>query len=316
MLPSGPRDIRLVHTLAESAASQLVKAVDEHGHKARRLTVLSPFHTAGGGAIRTLAASLGVRKVHLGHDGRAGFNLDWYSDLVAESGFVVPRLEGPRDICGALHAKVYQVQTSDGLLTMTGSVNATTRSLHGVRNVEVAVARWEKASAFRWTPQQPNTFEPAEFPEGEDAGLLVEAAIEGRAFVSGLVVLPAGLQRPASLQWQLLEAEQQLAEGQAPVDGRGHFRFEILPERSKRPVSLNLVVRIGQLIGYAWLNDEEALYNVGLSRMLDPRLRRAADGLIDVDSALYIRQLLNVALGKQPPAKAKAKKAGAGAAGT
>jgi hypothetical protein len=306
-----PRRIRLVHTLAACAADQFVEAVTEQGHRAQSLTVLSPFHSAGGAAVRTLAAALDVRRVQIGHDGCAGFHQDWYSALVGEEGFVVPQMDTARTIEGRLHAKVYQVETAGGVLTMSGSVNATTRSLHGTRNIEVAIARWEVSSAFRWTPQQPTAFDPAEFPEGNETGLLVEAAIEQDAFVNGIVSLSGRDEEICQLRWQVFKAEQQLAEGETYLDRRGRFRFELSADRGTDRVSLTLLVRVGQLVGYAWLNDEEALYDARLSKRLDPRLRRAANGSADVDSVLYLRQLINGAMGKLPTAKKKSKKEGA-----
>lgn len=151
----------LVHTLATPAEEQFI----DHASRiddAKRLTVLSPFHSPNGGPVQRLSRAIGVNSLYIGLDARS-LIAPFMSEDVFDTppGYVIAEREDEDQ--RLLHAKCFELEGSNGTLVMTGSVNATGQSLSSTDNVEVSLIRMLPKSAFKWSEVQPVEFTPCEF---------------------------------------------------------------------------------------------------------------------------------------------------------
>lgn len=152
----------LVHTLVEPAAIQFA----EHALRlksAHTLTVLSPYHAPSGKPVQDLAKLIGVTDLRIGlcarRQDKAPFREK--NDFTQVPAYVIANTD---NAMRPLHAKCFELQGDNGVLVMTGSVNATEQSLTSTRNVEVSLVRLLNASPFDWGEvEAPPNFEPCEF---------------------------------------------------------------------------------------------------------------------------------------------------------
>jgi hypothetical protein len=165
-----PRTVWLIHTLMKTAQEQFASLVRDHLRRPKTLTVLSPYHHAGGKALKKLADGCGTRSVRVGVNRMWNPALNDYSvfapfredakDLPAGLKFVSPSVERSYPFS---HAKCFEVQGSSGCIVMTGSVNATWQSLCETKNVEVSLARKLEASPFAWDESEPDVWHACEY---------------------------------------------------------------------------------------------------------------------------------------------------------
>ncbi|MCC6143969.1 MAG: hypothetical protein IT368_09195 [Candidatus Hydrogenedentes bacterium] len=155
------RRMWLVHTLATPADKQFL----DHATRiddAHRLTVLSPFHAPSGAPVQKLAREIGVDTLRIGLDACsliAPFTDEDVFETQPDYVIAEREEEAPR----LLHAKCFELEGSNGTLVMTGSVNATVRSLSSTDNVEVSLIRMLPKSPFKWAKATPVQFTPCEF---------------------------------------------------------------------------------------------------------------------------------------------------------
>lgn len=152
----------LVHTLSRPAAEQ----VTEHAYRLdnpHTLTVLSPFHSPTGAPVQELADEIGAGLIRIGLDGKnpvAPFLKDGNAFETLPK-FVRADTE---HFDRTLHAKCFEVQGDDGVIVMTGSVNATAQSLTSTDNVEVSLVRLLDETPFAWKKlDKPKDYKPCEF---------------------------------------------------------------------------------------------------------------------------------------------------------
>ncbi|MBP4050907.1 hypothetical protein J9978_15570 [Chromobacterium violaceum] len=152
----------LLHTLSRPAAEQLT----EHTYRLdnpHTLTVLSPFHSPTGAPVQELADEIGAGLIRIGLDGKnpvAPF-LKNGNAFEAVPGFVRADTD---HFDRTLHAKCFEVQGDDGVIVMTGSVNATAQSLTSTDNVEVSLVRLLDETPFAWEKlDKPKDYKPCEF---------------------------------------------------------------------------------------------------------------------------------------------------------
>ncbi len=152
----------LVHTLARSASEQLT----EHAYRVNNphtLTVLSPFHSPTGFPVQKLADEIGVGNIYIGLDGRnpvAPFHEEGNEFHEVPSFVQADTAHFDRP----LHAKCFEVQGDDGVVVMTGSVNATSQSLATTDNVEVSLLRLLDETPFAWRKlDRPKKYKACEF---------------------------------------------------------------------------------------------------------------------------------------------------------
>ena len=178
---------------------------------------------------------------------------------------------------------------------MTGSVNATARSLESTRNVEVAIARWGAKSPFKWEVADPESFEAADMPDREGDVLFVEASLEDGIRVAGALSSSGASNLPANISWNLMEAEMLREHGAVAVLNEGIFQIQLSEAVPMGHLALMLEIRAGDLTAEAWVNDERALHATARGARRRKPLERALQGVATLQDFSYIEGLLRQA---------------------
>lgn len=218
-------DIRLLHSLTESIATQLVPLVDDMGG-ATQLSVVSPFWDQGA-AIDQLSASLGLDVVHV-HCHRAG-------TVAGNQGNNWPRRTRVRVVpvrvksfdepeARRLHAKAIEIMCSKGRIIVSGSINASKAALGAGHNVEACVVRLQRGRRAGWsvTPAAApmRTGSEDETDIDSDATGVLSAVLDGRE-LSGVILSPRMTGR---VSISVLQAGVWVTVSTAEVDATGEFR--------------------------------------------------------------------------------------------
>lgn len=277
--------LRLVHTLRVPAAQQMERVLRERSVSTRCMTVLSPFHGEGGGPVKRLASTVGASVTRIGVHGTAPFERHWYDVLP----YVAPMLNENQAREGKLHAKVFEFETEQGTLIVTGSVNATHQSLETCNNIEVSLARWCDNSPFAWEATVPSRFRVPTLAPTRPSGPPLEADLDLDGWVRGLL----GIARAATARWTVLEADRVHAEGSCNIRGDGTFEFPLVPDIQQAHLGLVLVLQTEAGISPAWLNDRRSLLRARSSSRMPGRATPGGQRGADID---YILGVLSRAL--------------------
>lgn len=186
----------LVHTIGTTPSAALQRIFEARKSQALTIRVLSPFHAPDAGPVLRLARELGAATVCVGVDGagsvrRAPFDAELFNPNVPVS-YMVADAEGAGR---RLHAKVFEVETEDAVLSMTGSINATRQSFESQKNVELSLARWSYESPFSWREIEPDTFARTQDASAfeKKAALFVDAWLSSGGTLHGKLVSKAPL---------------------------------------------------------------------------------------------------------------------------
>lgn len=259
------RSAWFIHTLSDPAQSQLALLAQEQLDSPVELTVLSPYHTPSGAAIKALAESCGVSRSRVGLrvEYRAGAKEELLvspfeknakekpkrlSYVVAETG-LTPRFA---------HAKCFEVKGSDGYLVMTGSVNATWQSLCETRNVEVALVRRLAQSPFKWRKGEPDDYIPCDYSrEHDETPLSALQASWADSTITGSLS-PNSRERTVRLEvWSRARCE--FAVSDVTLTGAGDFAAKTSATcDTERALRVKLVEN-GDVLASGWLNVEREL---------------------------------------------------------
>ena len=241
----------LIHTLERPANEQIEDLLRQGGRRTRTLTVLAPFHSKNGAAVRALRQAVGARDLRIAHLGTVACDPRAYdgADYVAPSG----HLPGKR-----LHAKVFEFATDDGAWVVSGSVNATFQSLQSTKNVEVSLARWAAASPFLWESCEPKKFVPQEQVFEPACAWMMEAVLVGSNRLEALVLGEGSAQ--AHVTWVLASVGGEIANDSTTLDAEGLLRVDLSKPVDAAHDGLVLHVNGPSGIGArAWVNDQSAL---------------------------------------------------------
>ncbi len=146
---SGDASMRLAHCVETPVDQQLVAAVARRN--VGELRVLSPYYDADAGAVRRLAAQLGPRRTTIGllagQEEKSAYPFKSHADQVSAA---IVKVDDPER---RLHAKWLEIDMEDkSVVTLTGSINATTQSLCTTKNIEIGVLRiGEAPTRLSWT---------------------------------------------------------------------------------------------------------------------------------------------------------------------
>ncbi|UGQ46386.1 phospholipase D-like domain-containing protein [Massilia endophytica] len=158
----------LVSSLGNPAGEKLIGLVKRFVPAPETLTVLSPYHDKDANATRQLQRKIGAKSLQyaLGKRAKGEFLAPFAKNIKpdASTHFVTPKLNGDDR---PLHAKWFDVcNHASASVSMTGSVNATYRSLWRTVNIELAIARVNmEARAEIWKHAKGKVvYEPCEFP--------------------------------------------------------------------------------------------------------------------------------------------------------
>lgn len=230
-------DVRLLHSLRESIAEQIVRAADELGG-ATRLVAAAPFWDRGA-AIDDLAESLGLDEVSV-HAHPSGVvegvpGNDWprsASTRIAAVSVGVLEAEGRR-----LHAKVFEVVCRRGRLVVSGSANASSAALGAGHNVEACVMRVQRELVVGWAyraTEVPDRREPTADATTEDDNRfgVLRAVLDGDDLV-GEVLTPR-MHGSVALFALTPAGAEPLGEAALSADGAFRVRVPGLEERAWR----------------------------------------------------------------------------------
>ena len=143
---------RLLHSCEKPILEGIRDAVQGLG-SCKRLTVLSPYFDSTGGAVKALAEAIGAEEIAIGlapgSPGACTFPFSLARSWERRLSAATPDLAGETR---TLHAKWFEAEFQRGVVTLTGSVNATWPALCTTDNIEVGVLRISKRSGtwVRW----------------------------------------------------------------------------------------------------------------------------------------------------------------------
>jgi hypothetical protein len=265
--------LRLLHSLEVSFSQQII-AQAKLGGGGRELRVLSPFYDADAAAVIGLASGIGAKKVKIGllpekHEQTTfPFAAMKKSQLAVSAAEVhVSDEEDDESLSEpqrSLHAKWFELDLAVGSqLVLTGSVNATTKSLATTDNVELALLRHyakKKPTGIQWQPVDA----PLEVMRHDfrSAGIkertFVYARLSGDGVISGKI-LGAGTYAG---EWQALLAPPAGDEHGFTVAVSERATFSLRLQGVKRLLStaaLQLCLMRGEQCASGWVSAEMLL---------------------------------------------------------
>jgi hypothetical protein len=259
-----PTSPKLLHSTDEPIGAQLAKYLANRA-KVIEIRSLSPFYDSNGDGIITFAELIGAPKLSIGllpgRDESSTFPFSRNRPTSVE--IQAARFSAPED-GRILHAKVIEIHLADGTsLLLTGSVNATRKSLLTADNIETALLRHAPTandSSFGWAPTEtPAAFKTSRFTK---AGLGTRVIVSGRLTPEGL--LKGRLLSTADPQgtWDatLQRIDGTLIDLSITVDSEGEFSDSVDQlELFRDAAGLQLHVSRDQRSGSGWVSVEGLL---------------------------------------------------------
>lgn len=287
--PAQRRAARLLHTLERPVLEQIDELLRHEGHRTKTLTVLAPFHSKDGAAVRALREAVGASVLRVAHLGTVPCDAEAYAGAMYVSPVSPP-------VSRSLHAKVFEFSSDDGAWVVSGSVNATTQSLCLPKNVEVSIARWEASSPFGWETREPDSFEPQQQQFQPAAVWTMEAVLLGSSRLEALVAGKGASQ--AAVTWMLASAAGEIERGELTLDAEGLLIVDLPAPVAVLHMGLTLFVEgpSGE-VARTWVNDQRALRAVRAGVRL--RTNSSGDGHAASDYRLA-SDLIQKALGGTP----------------
>ena len=265
---------RLLHSIQISIMDQIVERAASRGPW-EELICLSPYHDNTGRPVRELVKRLGTKTLSVGIPPssyeRSSFP---FSETVAwevEVRAVTPRVEKPRR---PLHAKWIELR---GLKrwTLTGSVNATQRSLASTENVEVAVLRELNNTASQdWKLAKEPGYEPNDFStfcENHDLVLHAEIAADGS--IEGQLLGTADLSGYWTIRIRMADKHGPTSEILVQSDGCFNWRPDSFNE-FMQVNSVQVILSKGKLVARGWLTVQSILKLPSRSRAAQAAIAR------------------------------------------
>jgi hypothetical protein len=261
-----PRTAWLVHTLTESAQSQLGSIVTTHLADPVELTVFSPYHAPSGNSLATLAESCGVSRTRIAlrressGDSRDPVYVAPFDKSVKKRpkktwSYVIAQPGHDRRYA---HAKCFEVKGSAEYMVMTGSVNATSQSLCETKNVEVALVRKLETSPFDWKAAVPDEYVPCEYERehGDTPLVSVQASLSGST-VSGTLAPNTDARQVRLEIWSRTKQEDFISN--VAIAKNGDFTASIPKALDTRHALRIKVLEKGEILAVGWLNVEQEL---------------------------------------------------------
>ncbi|RAS31913.1 phospholipase D family protein [Paraburkholderia bryophila] len=255
-LDAAARDTWLIHTLETPAADQFAVLADRV-RRPETLTVLSPYHSPSGQPVQNLAATVKAFNVRVGVHAKTRIVPFAEDKMVFTEAveYVAADTESPYRFP---HAKCFELEGTNGVLVMTGSVNATAQSLETTRNVEVSLVRFLKKSPFAWKEVEPVAFEPCEFEQVGRMGpsLSLQATWTASQHIVGVLKPAQGAMRVELSIWEGPKCLEVMRDVALDDDGAFLVRMKDYFETER---ALRLVLHSEGIDAATWLNLEFAL---------------------------------------------------------
>jgi hypothetical protein len=253
--------VRLLHSVERPIVEQIAEVCAQHGG-VERITVLSPFHDPDGSAVLTLARATECSEICIAMPPDPNQLSTFPFPTVHHWGLRLSAVRPRVDDAGRrpLHAKWIEIKTPAGVLTITGSVNATTAALCSTRNIELGVVRRQGVVAQQWEGVPiPADFERKPFSPGLAARKVsVHASLRGSGEIRGQIMPSAGVLGQWKLKLERLGNV--LADLPVDVDESGAFRITFFgSERLIEAGSIRITITQADKEGSGWLEMEELL---------------------------------------------------------
>jgi hypothetical protein len=221
----------LIHSTQESIGEQIAARVRNHG-RVSEVRSLSPYYDHDAGGILSYAESILSPGLTVGLlPGREnGATFPFGRSRSSSCRPTAAVFSAPED-GRHLHAKVLEICMEDGsIFLVTGSVNATRKSLTTSDNIETAVLRHYPDATqcpFLWEPCSiPVSFRTSEFKKaGLGSRVLVSGRLTGEGRIEGTLISQKDPQGP----WQgiLQRIDGVSADLNLTVSSSGHFSQEV-----------------------------------------------------------------------------------------
>lgn len=272
---TGRPPLQLVHPLEETVIDQLPAMLAPYG-ECRAAIVMSPYHDSDGVAISRLSESLAPESIAVAvpRSGVSPFPFAMTASWPTKITPVVADLQDGRFI----HAKWYEFACESGKLLLSGSINATRKSLTTTDNVELGVIRFlpDGVSPLTWSQAEPPSFEEQQrLPSGLGEAEIVYAAFD-RHNASKLKGRLISLRTLAG-QWTglLVQADGETMSFQTVVDADGNFSVAAsgLEAFAEMP-ALQIVLTQGDREARGWMHNEMFLSVQGRRRLTAGALSR------------------------------------------
>lgn len=275
----------LIHTLERTAAEQLV----EHAGRVRgirKATVLSPYHSPSGAPVANLARELGVDVIQIGVSSR-DLTIPFRAAIDIAGKTIQYVTANTPDPSRVLHAKCFEVEGDDGVIVMTGSVNATAQSFESTKNVEVSLVRLLVQSPFVWDAAVPVGFAPCEFKVAELTAKnpALQATWTSSNHIVGLLQ-PA--EKPQAVRLEIWDGEicHACIDDVALLEN-GHFTVKMSEMFNSRG-ALRLVLTGEAVSAVGWINVELELAANDTQRALAKASARMLSGDFDASDLAAI----------------------------
>ncbi len=263
-----PDNVRILHS-CDSPILQGIREAAEGLGDCRRLTVLSPYFDTSGNAIKALAEAVQAEEVIValppGTQDVCGFPFASTRKWKCKVSAAMPDLTKETR---PLHAKWFEAEFQRGVLTLTGSVNATWPALCTTDNIELGVLRISRASGtwIRWVKTPiPRTTSVEQEREERTKQPVLYAQLEAGGQLRGTVLARSDVEG----RWEatLSDAADQFEVFNLAVDKSGGFSADVpKSERFAFASALQLTLEKAGKSVRGWVHQEDIL------RM--PRLRR------------------------------------------
>ena len=261
---AGLERARLVHCTTRPVIEQMEAVFDASGGAAR-VKVLSPFFDPKAVAMNKLADAARCRRITVGLlPGREDassfpFGVKPLGEIKVDAAVVTDDPESRR-----LHAKWFEADLNDGnRMTVTGSVNATEKSLCTTDNIEVSVLRIEPQKGERtisWkSVPLPKTHLKLEFGK---AGIGERIVVHARIAKHGELIGSLVATRKVAGPWQaaVVRPDGEMVEFNIKVASDGTFRSGIPhAEHYATQTGLQVIVKRDSVEGRGWVQNEEVL---------------------------------------------------------
>jgi hypothetical protein len=322
-----------VHSTLEPIGEQLALLAEEHGG-AKAIRVLSPFYEKNAWGILEFARLLNCMHLTIGllseREENSSFPFNTLNENeIAISAAIVEAKEASnpdevkshRKDARSLHAKIFEIDLEDGkTLLMTGSVNATYKSLLTSDNIEVANVRLldEGTSPFSWSVTSlPRSHTPCTFEKsGHKVNVIVSASINLQDTLIGEVILNEVAEGTWQATLQKSDGENESFPLEVSTSGRFKHRLSN-PDKFRYSTSLQLLLKKTEVIqGRGWVDVEFQLAanrkNFLSPSLIEKLLRPIADEDDEMELLRYLStegfrhiEVFGKSLGKKKSAHAK-----------
>lgn len=222
--------VRILHNLEQPLGQQVTNLVAACGG-AVEIRCLSPFHDSDAGGVIKLAEGCGARRLVMGH--LAGSKDCAFPFQTHRSTSLEVLAAAVTGVFGArpLHAKWWEIDCHDGTtLLVTGSMNATSQSMHTRNNVELVTAlsvQPDLEHLLEWIPAEPLETSARETVRG--AGLGKRAFAQAKLTRDGAVQGTLVMADLSAGQWQglLEDTGGVMWQGLVDVGADGSFAFRV-----------------------------------------------------------------------------------------